>query len=74
MSFWKEFPEKHILLRRHWMAQRPEWIEVRDVEPLPELALLEHLDAGASIVSATRPGWERYFIACWAVGTFAGVT
>jgi predicted nucleic acid-binding protein len=31
---------------RHWMAQRPTWIEVRDLAAPPELALLGHLDAG----------------------------
>ena len=31
---------------RHWMAQRPAWIELRDLAAPPELALLGNLDAG----------------------------
>jgi predicted nucleic acid-binding protein len=31
---------------RHWMAQRPAWIEVFDLAAPPERALLGHLDAG----------------------------
>jgi predicted nucleic acid-binding protein len=31
---------------RNWMAQRPAWIEVRDLVAPPELALLGQLDAG----------------------------
>ena len=31
---------------RQWMAQRPPWIDVRDLVAPPELALLQHLDAG----------------------------
>ena len=31
---------------RQWMAQRPAWIDVRDLVAPPELALLQHLDAG----------------------------
>ena len=31
---------------RRWMAQRPPWIDVRDLVTPPELALLQHLDAG----------------------------
>ena len=31
---------------RQWMAQRPAWIDVRDLVTPPELALLQHLDVG----------------------------